>query len=59
MDGSVGLGQAGPTLDSFFEKALEEDQAISEGGRVADRWRWTSGSLGPFTDQTQLRAGRR
>lgn len=33
-----------------FGKALEDGQATSEGGRVAHMWRWTSQSLGPFTD---------
>lgn len=29
---------------------MEEDQAISGGCRVADRWRQASAKLGPFTD---------
>ena len=29
-------------------KPLEKDQATSEGGRVGDRWRQTSRSLGLF-----------
>lgn len=34
----------------FLWKALEKDQATSLGGSVANGWRRTLGSLGPFID---------
>ena len=39
VEGSVDLGQLGPILQSFFWKALEEDQETLGEGRVAERWR--------------------
>ena len=45
-------GHSHPWANSvvFLQKALQDDEATSGGGRVADRWRWTSANLRTVID---------
>lgn len=44
----LNLSEAQPTIS--HQMAQKEDEATSGGGRVAERWKWTSGSLGSFIE---------
>ena len=55
----MGSVQLRPTLQSLFGSLWRKTRPSQGCGKVADMWRWTSGSLGHFIDLPPAQSGRK